>query len=107
MPIEKEDLSITTNLDRPSRERITKYTEELNLCGPVTRGMKKVLLAERVCTAKQMVSIAADVQLVVAHLQPKVGSTWQQASSSRSTAGSGAGLPEASNRRLLQIPAAT
>eukprot|EP00965_Chrysotila_dentata_P110653 3656084-Pleurochrysis_carterae.AAC.1 len=54
MPIEKENLSISTHLERPSRERITRYTEELNFCGPVTRGMQKVLLAGRRRNAKQM-----------------------------------------------------
>eukprot|EP00965_Chrysotila_dentata_P117905 3896443-Pleurochrysis_carterae.AAC.1 len=79
IPIEKENLSISRNVERPSRKRTEKYTAELNFCGPVTRGMSKVLLSGRTRTARQMVSIAADVQLVVQYLQTTLGSTWPAA----------------------------
>ena len=40
MPIEKENLMISTNVTRPSYDRIDNYIAELNLLGPVSRGVE-------------------------------------------------------------------
>ena len=88
MPIEKENLAISNNVVRPSMERIEKYVNDLNFCGPVARGVEKVLLANRVRKPSQMVKIQEDVRAVKEYLIDKLGNTWQEASVPRAQAAS-------------------
>ena len=79
MPIEKENLAISTHVTRPSFEAIEKYVSELNFTAPVARGYEKAMLSNRVRKVAAMVKIQADVQAVKDHLIKTLGSTWQQA----------------------------
>lgn len=47
MPIEKENLMISSNIIRPIFERLAHYVRQLNFLGPVSRGYEKILLAGR------------------------------------------------------------
>jgi len=46
MPIEKENLMISSNIIRPIFERLAHYVRQLNFLGPVSRGYE-ILLAGR------------------------------------------------------------
>ena len=83
MPIEKENLYISTHVVRPNYDRIDKYVAELNFTGPVSRGIEKLLLANRVRKPKQMANIRQDVQKVTEYLIEKLGGTWSEACVSR------------------------
>ena len=85
MPIEKENLMISTNVTRPSYDRIDNYIAELNLLGPVSRGVERVLLSNRNRAPREMVRIDRDVQNVADYLKDTLGSTWAEACVQRST----------------------
>ena len=79
MPIEKENLSISQHVERPNQDRIDHYVGQLNFCGPVSRGLEKVLLANRQRNPKKMKKIRDDVDAIKNHLIQELGSTWAQA----------------------------
>ena len=79
MPIEKENLMISNNVTRPNMERIDKYVAELNFLGPVSRGVEKLLAANRNIKAHALKNIQSDVQLVTDYLIQTLGGTWAEA----------------------------
>ena len=87
MPIEKENLSCR-GLARPTQERLRKFIRELNLLGPVSRGLERLMKGNRAIKVGKMKKIDADVAAVVEHLKVTLGSTWAQASVPRLQANS-------------------
>eukprot|EP00965_Chrysotila_dentata_P045105 1498703-Pleurochrysis_carterae.AAC.1 len=65
MPIEKENLAISTNVTNTSRESIAKYVSELNFTEPVSRAAEHELLANRSMQPKARKKINDDVDAVV------------------------------------------
>ena len=76
MPIEKENLMISSNVVRPTFERICSYVAELNLLGPVIRGIQRILFKHRQKAPGKMKKIEADVNLIFELLKAKLGATW-------------------------------
>ena len=76
---EKGNYAISTNVVRPSHERIAKFMHELNFTGHCSRMLEKHMLSQRKRSPAKMVKIAQDVQLVVDHLVAKLGNTWAAA----------------------------
>eukprot|EP00965_Chrysotila_dentata_P260273 6213844-Pleurochrysis_carterae.AAC.9 len=83
MPIEKENLTISTNVTNASRESNAKYVRELNFKGPVSRAAERAPLANRSMQPKERKKIDDDVDAVVAFLKQKLGATWSDASQRR------------------------
>ena len=72
MPIETENLMLNS-VARKARNDTTKYVDELNFLGPVSRGQERLLMANRKRSPDQMKSIKADVQLVAEHIVATLG----------------------------------
>ena len=79
MPIEKENLCISDDVHVATPDSIEKYVHQLNFCGPVSRGVQRVLLANRTRKPHAMKKIDNDVKAVVQHLSSLLGSTFAQA----------------------------
>ena len=83
MPIEKENLAISNHVVRPTFERICTYVTRLNILGPVSRGIERVLLQHRNRQPGRMKKVNNDVQALVEHLKKTLGHTWVQACTPR------------------------
>ena len=83
MPIEKENLAISNHVVRPTFERICTYVARLNILGPVSRGIERVLLQHRNRQPGRMKKVNNDVQALVEHLKKTLGHTWVQACTPR------------------------
>ena len=79
MPIEKENLACA-GVVRPTRERISKFIQNLNFLAPVSRGLERLWKARRRTKVHRMKKIDDDVAAVVELLEAKLGSTWATAS---------------------------
>ena len=79
MPIEKENLAISSNVVRPTFERVCAYVAELNLLGPVIRAIQKILFKHRQVQPGKMKKISEDVNLIVEKLKKVLGATWAEA----------------------------
>lgn len=80
MPIEKENLAISTNVTRPNYDRINKYIAELNFTGPVSRGVERMLFANRQMNPSKKAKIKDDVKSLKDYLIQELGNNWQSAS---------------------------
>eukprot|EP00965_Chrysotila_dentata_P133804 4425322-Pleurochrysis_carterae.AAC.1 len=94
MPIEKENLAISSNVTNASRESISKDVKELNFTGPVNRAAGRHLQNNVTVKARYMKKIVDDVDAVVEYLKRKLGATWNEASVPRAQ----------SNSRLVNPP---
>ena len=83
MPIEKENLMISTNVVRASFDSIKKFVRQLNFLSPVNRAIERVFFANRTMKPCKRKKIDEDVQAVVDFLVGLLGGTWAQASQPR------------------------